>query len=593
MRKSLVMKGFVVVILVLLVAGSSASNIDFIIHKIDTTTIGAESIGSDLEYNEEGTHNRNRDDLLFFDGFEEGASSCYEGNSVSNGPEVCEIRIAILAEEPIGWGSCKWTFGHLLNDYQWRVGDKLYRFTTTEIFDKEILRGDLNTNNYDLLLVPGAGVGDGESIVKGFPLRPLVKKWKSEIVAFIKSGGGYTGYCGGAALITELEKEPETFLERQYEKSNLGISCVKSYYKEVAMYILYPFQRWMPEKIGAGTYIWFHNDEESDGELDEVEDMAFWSGAPIDVVVHIDHPIFDDFLEETTRITWVGGAGLIVPDLPDRVVDILAQYPEDGISDNESTSITAWRYTGGVLGFLKGLIRGFEECRKNNEPLLSGFKYAYFFAGDWESTNRKIDLNFSDKPCITAEVYPNENKGRIVLTTPHPEYMVWWGGHIEPMPDTGENCLAEGLYTWRNITPPNETIEDEFRHAWWIIRRQVAWASQLVPDNDLPPVYGPSQVDDISPYDQPSIFSITGNAETSDGITSLQLYYRYSSNNVSFTNWTLYAIDTDESDGWSWEFNALNGTGYYQFYSIRCVQYESYSETENVPPGPDAIVRVV
>ena len=49
-------------------------------------------------------------------------------------------------------------------------------------------------------------------------------------------------------------------------------------------------------------------------------------------------------------------------------------------------------------------------------------------------------------------------------------------------------------------------------------------------------------------------------------------------------------IRTTGSDGWSWNFNTPNGIGYYQFYSIRCVEYENYMKTEKAPPGPDAIV---
>ena len=54
----------------------------------------------------------------------------------------------------------------------------------------------------------------------------------------------------------------------------------------------------------------------------------------------------------------------------------------------------------------------------------------------------------------------------------------------------------------------------------------------------------------------------------------------------------LYDTDYDGSNGWSWEFNSPNGPGYYQFYSIRHIEYEDHTETEKAPPGPDAIVHV-
>jgi hypothetical protein len=510
----------------------------------------------------------------------------------SNSKDIEEIRVAILYEEPIGWGSAKYIFVLLLNNYQWKVGNKIYKFVTTEIYDKDILKGDLNTNNYDVLLVPGGGVGDGEWIVKGFlPNRPRVKRWKSQIESFVKNGGGYSGYCGGSLLATHKEKKPETITEKFCEKGSLDISCVKSYYKDLSLYFSYPFQKRWPEKVGALAYAWFHCDYKSDGEIDELDDMRFHSGAPIDAVVNKNHSIFEDLHEDTTRMTWVGGPGFILPENPDREVSKLATYPEDGISNNESTRITAWRYIGGIRGLIKGFMISINNSFKSGTPY--GFLDPIFYAGDWEPTDRVIDLNFSNKSCITAEIYPNENKGRIVLTAPHPEYMVWWGGHIESLPDTKNNSLKEGFHTWKDITPFNKTAEDEFRHAWWIIRRQVAWASKKVLDNDLPPVYGPSQVSDIYPYNQSNNFTIYGNSEISDGIESLDLYYQYSDNNETWISWTLYETDFDGSDGWSWEFNSPEDSGYYQFYSIRRAKVNEYEWlNETAPPGPDAFVYV-
>jgi hypothetical protein len=256
---------------------------------------------------------------------------------------------------------------------------------------------------------------------------------------------------------------------------------------------------------------------------------------------------------------------------------------------NESTRIYAWKYTGGFQGILKAFIKN----SKNNyvSGTIGNLANVYPFLGDWECTDKIIQTDFSNRPAMTAEVYPNENKARIILTGPHPEYNVWWGGHIQEAEDTENNNLWDGLHRWYNVTPNSEDLE--WKYNYWINRRSVAWVSQLVPDNDLPPVYGPSQVSDIYPYNQSSEFTVIGNAETADGIESLDLYYRYSTDNSSWSDWKLYVTDTDGSDGWLWEFNATNGTGYYQFYSIRHVEYEGHTETETVPPGPDAIARVV
>jgi hypothetical protein len=176
----------------------------------------------------------------------------------------------------------------------------------------------------------------------------------------------------------------------------------------------------------------------------------------------------------------------------------------------------------------------------------------------------------------------------MVLTGLHPEHPVRWGGQIEQQDEKPLN-LYNGLYQWKNITLFNETPEDEFLYNMWINSRAIAWASKVVPNNDLPPTYGPSQVSDIYPYEQKTNFTIIGNSLISDSIESLDLYYRYSENNESWDDWTYFDTDVNKSDGWSWEFNSPNGTGNYQFYSIRRVKYEYEWLIETPPPGPDAV----
>ena len=176
---------------------------------------------------------------------------------INNG--VIKIQVAVLAEEPMGWGSGKHFFPVILNGYSWQKEGKTYTFSTKYIYDKDILKGRLKTSNFDVLLIPGGGVGDGQSIMKGFTFLPKVRKWKKNISTFIKNGGGCVGICGGTALITGLKtglhKKPHTFLEKQYDKSSLNISCVNSYYKTFAFPLFYPFQYKHPEKIGATAYV--------------------------------------------------------------------------------------------------------------------------------------------------------------------------------------------------------------------------------------------------------------------------------------------------------------------------------------------------
>lgn len=397
-----------------------------------------------------------------------------------------KIRVAILAEEPLGWGSGKHYFPAILNSYSWNIGDYSYKISTNYLFDKDILQGKLNVSDYDVLLVPGGGVGDGEAIVKGFNSLKKVRKWKKNISIFIKDGGGYIGICGGASLITGLStgsnKTPTTFAERQYDKSSLGISCITSHYKELAMPLFYPFQRKHPEKIGAMGYVFsFAPGKTVDGTL------IYAGGVPIDFKICKDNPIFSDFSKEIVRIRWWGGPALLVPENPDREVKILVKYPKEELSKNDSTKIRAWTYTGGICGLLSALLKAFKIVKYENDSLKNVPLYTYFLAGDWKPSDKLIDLDFSNKPCVTAEIYPNENKGRILLCTAHPEYMIWWDGQIEEVDDSGFNCLANGLHRWKSISPLSKTVEDEFTYTWWIVRRFVAWAAK-VPDKHMPPI---------------------------------------------------------------------------------------------------------
>ncbi len=506
------------------------------------------------------------------------ASSDVKTAGVNNNIETKNIRVAVLFEQPVGSfiGTAKYAFYQIL-EKSWMVGNQSYRFVITPIFDEDILNGQLTVDNYDVLIGADGDVGDGEAIAKGFYRLPKAKKWKENIAQFVKDGGGYCGYCGGTALFTELSKTPTTFLERQYDKSAIGVSCVKSYYKNVAFPLICPFQRLKPEKVGAGLY--------------------FFAFPCMDMQINTNHPIFDDFLENTRRIQWIGGPALVLSDNLDRKVDVLARYPAD-LSENESLMVHVWKYTGGSLGLIRGFFKLINFYKSHGIPMnyiLSILGKFYGYATDWKKTDKILDLNFSNKPSNTAEIYPNENEGRIVLDGAHPEYSVSFGGHIEEADDTRNNYLY-GLYNWVNVTPPEETPEDEYTYNYCIVRRQVAWAAK-VPDNDLPPVYGASQVSDIYPYIQSSNFAIIGNNEKEESVrtVALDLYYRYSDDNVSWGDWTLYGTNVDGSDGWSWDFNAFNagGLGYYHFYSSRRAIYENDWLIETAPPGPDAIVKIV
>jgi hypothetical protein len=394
------------------------------------------------------------------------------------------IHIAILAEEPMGWGSGKHYFPMILDNYTWSINNITYQFKAEYIYDKDIIKGKLNVEKYDVFLVPGGGVGDGECITKGFELIPSVRKWKKNIADFIKKGGGYVGICGGTALLTSFKFESDKYhsvFERQYDKSAIGVSCVKSYYKEIAFPLFYPFQRNYPEKIGPIGYIFSFAPGQT---TDNVK--IHTGGVPMDFKIDKNNPIFSDVTDDIVKIRWWGGPGLILPKKSDREVKTLAWYPEKDLSEDDKTSINVWKYSGGPIGLLKGLWRAFKLIKKDKDRLRLLILYAYYLAGPWEKTNKKIIMDMSNKPSITSEIYPNKNKGRILLCTSHPEYMIWYNGIIKEI-DKKVDGIGYGFHKWENIDKLSKELIDEFTNTWWIVRRFTAWAAKI-PDNQLPPI---------------------------------------------------------------------------------------------------------
>jgi len=93
-----------------------------------------------------------------------------------------------------------------------------------------------------------------------------------------------------------------------------------------------------------------------------------------------------------------------------------------------------------------------------------------------------------------------------------------------------------------------------------------------------------SSVDAISPYWKQSAATISATAsDTLSGVKNVTLYYRYSINNGSWGGWVSAGVDT--TSPWNWSFTFLNGSGYYQFYSIA---HDNVSNTEADPGSADA-----
>ena len=92
----------------------------------------------------------------------------------------------------------------------------------------------------------------------------------------------------------------------------------------------------------------------------------------------------------------------------------------------------------------------------------------------------------ANKPCITAEIYPNKYGGRIVLNTVHAEYLIWRGGRITKHQTKDMHCIGNGLHQWKDINQLSSNLKEELTYNWWILRRLVAWIGK-VPNTDLPP----------------------------------------------------------------------------------------------------------
>jgi hypothetical protein len=512
--------------------------------------------------------------------------------SAKESTEIHEIRVAIYTDEIEDesfygpYGRTRYFVWAL--DYCWQVGDIIYRFNTTLLPTKNLIRGELKKSNYDVLIYPPDAY---DEYVFSRAIKILPKNWMiaRQIKNFVKNGGGYYGSCGGAIITGDMLNKPDSFFERVIKRGMLDISCIDVYF-EGTIPLLCQFAGKSPDSVGATpVHLMYSGFNQTDDNLN------YHSGICLDVPIMKDNPIFDGYVEETRRVRWIGAPNYVIPENPDRTIYVLATFPAEDMSENVSTQNHFWRYTGGVRGLIKGALKGIlgqgEVHYWDNLGLSMSM---YCLASDWEMQDTLLTTNFSNQPFWVAEIYPNENGARIIRCTGHPEHNVWWGGYIEEAEDTKNNNLFEGLYHWKDILPENETIEDEFSYNYWTLRRSIAWAAQI-PDDDLPPMYGSSEVKDISSYNQSSTFTLDGKAErTSKGIESLSLYYRFSNNNNTWGQWRFYKTDATVFDGWSWDFDSsqADGDGYYQFYAQRCVRYEFEWMNETAPPGPDTIVRV-
>jgi len=76
--------------------------------------------------------------------------------------------------------------------------------------------------------------------------------------------------------------------------------------------------------------------------------------------------------------------------------------------------------------------------------------------------------------------------------------------------------------------------------------------------------------------------------DVGSGVKKVSLYYRYSDENITWSDWMLYGENQTISP-YTWQFIAPNGTGYYEFYSQAI---DNADNLEAEPLGTDAICRI-
>ncbi len=95
-----------------------------------------------------------------------------------------------------------------------------------------------------------------------------------------------------------------------------------------------------------------------------------------------------------------------------------------------------------------------------------------------------------------------------------------------------------------------------------------------------------SSTDAIAPYWQTaSPLTVTATAsDITDGVTSVELWYRYAADNATWGAWANFGTLT--AAPWSWSFAFPGGNGYYQFYTRATDEAGNY---EAAPGTPDAL----
>lgn len=100
-----------------------------------------------------------------------------------------------------------------------------------------------------------------------------------------------------------------------------------------------------------------------------------------------------------------------------------------------------------------------------------------------------------------------------------------------------------------------------------------------------------SAVTPLSLWKKTVPFTITATAYDNSGVANVTLWFRYSTDGLTWTDWATYG--TDEAAPWSWSFTGSDG--YYRFYSIAVDDYGNIEEapsTYDTSTGIDTVKPV-
>jgi PKD repeat protein len=396
-----------------------------------------------------------------------------------------------------------------------------------------------------------------------------------------------------------------------------------------------------PQKIGEPGYFEYfpHYDNCAN-------DQYRLGGFPVNVTI-LDHnnPIFKDYLGDTIRMRFGGGMSFTV-DQDANYISTLAAFPDNA---NDIYPFIAWHFPFFILRIPKLGVHNFVQWLKDKvkvaylaqylidgdyQRVLSAFesypadptdfggllnlpdfsgKWFYNCTG-WKKSVLGQDIQYlnphlNNNISLVSFNYPNgdEDGGRVILNGCHPEFSTWNNNDpsiaLTPANSDKRNwtklSLYNGLNLWKKVIEPgifrNMTLNDtiQLENAWFI-RRQTAWASNKTDDTDLPPVYGRSQVVDITPTLQegPTITLKCcvgkNNSETWDS-ENLSVYYGYRLNsNDSWSPWTRYSSIHHKPYRFTFDSRVASGNGYYEFCSLFNTTTGTTATTECFPPGADA-----